>query len=90
MIFTEMDKNDCANNDWNIYISSNIIILVNTYGNYGHNPFSIFIKTAKKKQICDFAEMCISTSFQGKKEISWYKLLPHVYQSNNVYLLLIW
>ena len=24
------------------------MILVNTYGNYGPNPFSIFIKTAKK------------------------------------------
>ena len=70
--FTEIDKNDCANNDWNIYISSNIMILVNTYGNYGPNTFSIFIKNSKKKQICDFAEMCISTSFQGKKEISWY------------------
>ena len=46
------------------------MILVNTYGNYGPNPFSIFYKNSKKKQICDFAEICISTSFQGKKEIS--------------------
>ena len=69
------------------------MILVNTYGNYGHNPFSICIKTAKKSKYAISQKCAYPHHFKVKKKfhdtnyyLMYIRATMYIYYSFGNYL----